>query len=1856
MAPKKNKQREKQEQSRASSSARAHQSLLTSATISGVAGFVGFSSFAPAPPHPAVQAPLQPGPPLVQSIYDGSDHEIALALKMLAKKGVVTKIKALQTFVHQVLPPRQPAELRPMLGHFTQLYTFEMRDQNDQKVRQLLNEVLAALADKMRPRAFAPHLQRLLPYWYLAMHDVRADVAVLAKKAFDTLFPDTDMQKNVLETHVAAVMEEFQGFFRKTADAFEGVQLQDDEKEERYERCVSAAVLSIDAVVRFCVEQQMADVLSAEDSSCSVATVVSSEHFLSLASASSKHMNFSRGVVRRAVYVTLATLCVQAKTIVAAREEAFGKVVLGSLHDKCPSNHAAMWNAVIAFLQTFSDVWSSSPGFHKFTVNVVYPRLFSQIRHGFYGSGRASFPMLLPFLSMVPLSVAVDPSTRRSVLYTGVLEQCWKFMDSTNARFCESPAITAFFECIAGCFSIFLNHQKIVAQLSDQDAELFTTNYVNQFENVFVYSLNKTLSSPEFPEAEVAVFGSCMRKMSSRLRSFSTELNLVNTLKDDFTEKVHVWTRQAVSAMVSELSFVPSRVTAFVGTGLSGAEDKCEDLEAAQWLLTSKELYEQCVSQIDALMVEPTFSPDKNVSIVRLLAALNGVCKAHPVDVLLGEAGVTIESHFDVHYRPVLRALASWKKLAIAAGVITTMRTALELTQPFFLAAKEKRQFLLQLFQDRNVQFGDLEEAIDIIQYGLQFPISERGVKLWLSCASWQNIDESGALVIDQSDSILKTLQAIWQGKLVDEFLIISLKGRYDDLNSDMFVTLLKSCLGGSSNFPVVSSDAVVILCHFVLQKASDGADAVTVQILTHLCELFLKLNGELPAELEAVESRLYTLLFHLSARGSYRAEASALWAQTVRHSLKKWKTKSRTEMFVNGLAKQVNDFLLADLPAETTLFNTKQYAAYVKSYVRLASDQGVISVPQLMEKLDAVNMRCLDDSRQTLFYSRVLLALGEACEDEQVVDALQVYISAVASKNEGLAVALVAKLVDLDVTHALTWVIFQSNDHLQRSVDLVEAIECYLTMDHLYEALKSSPRVIDKVLANVIATCQSKHKRELVEYRNMVFMDKNKDVATSSQDQSLLSLEQHRKLDEMSIGVLSSFSSIAARVSIVKELVDRKGDWTMEATRTIIISILTATYTEEEDSSEAIGVLKELFALCDHDVVGKPASVLFEYLKLVSQAVKRAERKLIASSLVTECINLSSQESTMQRLVEMLLSGSQTVVETDQWIALTEYVGSLSVYLQSATSGFGEVWEKLARLIVTNTIAGKSDAVKIVALKIQKRSSILGARRIVKGDQDQIVLAYPAELVLARIAFMELVSAMCNANPDALQELAAHYRDAVLSTVLCGFSECAELKASIVTTYVSVASPSQCFQLANLSFNVDKLLERVLPALRASLPCFQDVHHVNRLMLESFGGIDTLASLFNGEQYPLHPLLRVLLYILSSYSGALRLRHYDTSAIDVNAEDEVATESAMARVYIPKALRASLRAVFRDKTGETSPSTVRRRSRKQKMQEQEDTTGKLLLWDLFLQLFPSSGSKEGSVRDGNEVSATLIASALSSYVARHGMLTNFLNFSSALLSQETQCSSKLTTSELPDSVLFVVADMEKCEEDETWSLDKTHVFELGTRVFFRTVVRLPAMVRSWWNDDCSRATRSWAAKYFEDYITPSVLAAELGLIQKASDTTSFAGESWDENEMMVKGSRVSREITTTYIKDECALEMVVRVPPSYPLRCVEVECTKRIGISEHRWRRWVLQIIRVTSSRDGSLLDAVLLWKHNVDKEFEGVEPCPICYSILNPKNMGLPSLPCKTCNNKYHNSCLYKWFNQSGKNKCPTCQQPFC
>ena len=135
--------------------------------------------------------------------------------------------------------------------------------------------------------------------------------------------------------------------------------------------------------------------------------------------------------------------------------------------------------------------------------------------------------------------------------------------------------------------------------------------------------------------------------------------------------------------------------------------------------------------------------------------------------------------------------------------------------------------------------------------------------------------------------------------------------------------------------------------------------------------------------------------------------------------------------------------------------------------------------------------------------------------------------------------------------------------------------------------------------------------------------------------------------------------------------------------------------------------------------------------------------------------------------------------------------------------------------------------------------------------------------------------------------------------------------------------------------------------------------------------------------------------------------------------------------------------------------------------------------------------------------------------------------------------------------------------------------------------------------------------------------------------------------------------MTTTYLKDEVTLEMSIRLPSCYPLKSIEVSCFNHSsgggGVPEGKWRRWELQMRNLLNQSDEGLVAAISFWISNLDKEFEGVEPCPICYSILHNKLHVLPNLQCRTCKNKFHSNCLFKWFASSQKNKCVICQQPF-
>lgn len=102
-------------------------------------------------------------------------------------------------------------------------------------------------------------------------------------------------------------------------------------------------------------------------------------------------------------------------------------------------------------------------------------------------------------------------------------------------------------------------------------------------------------------------------------------------------------------------------------------------------------------------------------------------------------------------------------------------------------------------------------------------------------------------------------------------------------------------------------------------------------------------------------------------------------------------------------------------------------------------------------------------------------------------------------------------------------------------------------------------------------------------------------------------------------------------------------------------------------------------------------------------------------------------------------------------------------------------------------------------------------------------------------------------------------------------------------------------------------------------------------------------------------------------------------------------------------------------------------------------------------------------------------------------------------------------------------------------------------------------------------------------------------LLQSELGSITDQGE-WDE--FSVKASLAAREVIARYEKDDTTLAsmeysqfalftilnspslpqiqntVAVRLPPSYPLRSVEIESAGSTGVTETQWRRWQLSMM----------------------------------------------------------------------------------
>jgi E3 ubiquitin-protein ligase listerin len=90
---------------------------------------------------------------------------------------------------------------------------------------------------------------------------------------------------------------------------------------------------------------------------------------------------------------------------------------------------------------------------------------------------------------------------------------------------------------------------------------------------------------------------------------------------------------------------------------------------------------------------------------------------------------------------------------------------------------------------------------------------------------------------------------------------------------------------------------------------------------------------------------------------------------------------------------------------------------------------------------------------------------------------------------------------------------------------------------------------------------------------------------------------------------------------------------------------------------------------------------------------------------------------------------------------------------------------------------------------------------------------------------------------------------------------------------------------------------------------------------------------------------------------------------------------------------------------------------------------------------------------------------------------------------------------------------------------------------------------------------------YISKYLSEDIIREELETIHSAIRKHEF-----DEENLEIRVNRVTKEISTRYqIEEGEKNEIIIRLPPSYPLAEVEIVGSSRVGVNQERWNKWLL-------------------------------------------------------------------------------------
>ncbi|XP_072022304.1 E3 ubiquitin-protein ligase listerin-like [Amphiura filiformis] len=1758
------------------------------------------------------------------------DGDFRMVLRKLTKKDVVTKLKALQEF-GTLCKEKDRDTVTATLPHWSRLYG-RLTIDHDKRVREATQQTFQLLVEQVK-RNLAPHLRSLMGPWLLAQCDTYPAAKTNARAAFECAFP-LHKQPDAIGFCSVQVIQYLQGnLFKETPTTLSDANTTTpEEQEEKYLRVISSSMLALGELVAMVTEKYLAKV------SEQLAEILGDGKLWKMG----KHQS---PMVRAAFFSLLGSICKYVPSVAETHFARISPALLGNLDESESAVVSSLWEAVLILVSQLPDCWS-----HVNPRKAVLPKLWSFLRNGGHGYAATIFPSLLPFLSKIPADVIGDGVAFYGEFFGHLKTGLCK--DSVSKTPLELEAVVkAYMECLRYVISRNLSMEEnctkiqnlliedhilvlLESSIVEYNSHLSTTSLYSQTTTLISYLQKQTITDQS--EASPAANNILRLLWDNITKLCLTQIDAHAEAASELIDRIVLLLCNLVSPERAEQLLNSQKKVSGVKFDLeenaSGIRKDQMDDQFERSKVESQERTEVIAGAAIGVAYVADISDDLVELACRVTNSAMMAAKANSslphIEFLSKIVAIfPITSVFDevlnvnsCHQSDVASAESSDQKSAISHDNVhaAAMECFQQVFSPWVLNLdgdggsdmKQETESVVDMLHVvlhcvENVHKAAILDEIccntrsPLVLHKLVTKIQAQPDRAFLS--AWLKSAKFGEKVVALADSLCHMMADSQSAIRKQSWDLISL-GLSTDAN-------------GEPKMNAVYAEKVLLKFTEALQssKVKGHHEEQTHNAVSFICDVashfFSGVEGCMV--IKSTEKLLFAL-FQIGC-----SDTSTL-SEALREKINSaWKTG------VSVLVKQTGGLMTEDGVLHT-----------VASWIKMTLLSSTHALHRCHHLAQAVHTLCVT----------VLTSLPQ-CEDD------------------GSSLHTIEELLSIMMPTSEEW---EANDkQLSQQWQVSVLLNSALTYASLPPTPKSDIKQDDMptsvILSAFIASLLEARDDEQRLPWQYDFMESTilEMVHTLEWCKGMLGLQSQTKVNTHLPPPVSHMPAYCQQVAL-----------SLETTLGSVLKTLNAG----------------------------------EWNALISQAISKsfASGGLWALSLgnILAHYECSTSASTQDKCnIYDMIGGPDRLTDMSETCLHT--LESVIPYL--ATDSVLEVLQiNIAVLITTDTsmISNISGGLGLLAIitkccqhpqwdRITQYDLIISCveQLVTWRDEWEQGFLFNCDLFEANVELIPVNTAIIRFLQQAIKKipssLASHHWDFVLCSLVSWIQSCTEnikdLTSSIpvaalccavcdLLTLASNLLGNPSVNISNVPSNLatewnEFFSEAAFTVLLPVLVELLDTIDLSNLTITQYHLLQSLceavshtpeehlldnklpANLHAGSWLPdnLQTLTNTLCPMLAKPLRCVQLAAYQMltkvmSSITKHDEEHLQDSSKDEEEVIltpPPGLKDILdssEVLMASLLGDVPVGECV--VMEPGSEAYHDTLMYMLGWRLYLAIFKAASA---------EIRASYAVHMRNTKCVEH-LLENLFCLMPQVPISSRESSNKSTTKSTKSNQVTMFTEEPQLNIKDCFP-SSVEIQHQACAVYLSSLEELPAMVRQWWNSQDKRIA-PLVEKFTGKYVSPVLCTRELQGVQ--CQPTAF-------DNMTVKARPMTWEVIATYAVEELSMDLVIQLATNHPLGVITVDSGQKVGVSQSQWRNWMLQLTTFLTHQNGSILDGLKLWKRNVDKRFEGVDDCMICFSVIHGSNYSLPKLTCKTCKKKFHSACLYKWFSTSNQSSCPLCRSPF-